>query len=95
MLDTPKIHVEDPLVDNHAIVISDHNLRIPLQLHGIFSYFPMSKPTDIQLQDSDNASSVIAMTLDGPWNPHSRSYAKSESSMIDWQGNMVEPKDRV
>eukprot|EP00957_Ditylum_brightwellii_P010341 781660-Ditylum_brightwellii.AAC.1 len=38
----------------------------------------MSKPTDTQLQDCNNANSVITTTLDGHWNPHSRSYTKSE-----------------
>jgi hypothetical protein len=29
------------------------------------------------------------------WNPHCDSYATNEENMLDWEGNMVERKDRV
>jgi hypothetical protein len=36
------------------------------------------------------------MTPDGSsWNPHSDVYARNEENMLDWNGHMVEPKDRV
>ena len=28
------------------------------------------------------------------WNPHDEAFAHNEASMIDWEGNMVEPRDR-
>ena len=43
--DIPKIHKEDPTVDDHAITFVEMGFRIPLSLWGIFSYFPTSKPT--------------------------------------------------
>ena len=43
--DVPKIHKEDPTVDNHAIAFAETGFRIPLSLWGIFSYFLTSKPT--------------------------------------------------
>ena len=43
--DVPKIHKEDPTVDDHAITFVETGFRIPLSLWGIFSYFPTSKPT--------------------------------------------------
>ena len=45
MNDVPKIHKEDPTVDDHAITFAETGFRIPLSLWGIFSYFPTSKPT--------------------------------------------------
>lgn len=36
------------------------------------------------------------MTPDGQsWDPHSDSYARNEDHMLDWNGHMVEPIDRV
>eukprot|EP00957_Ditylum_brightwellii_P157937 12021729-Ditylum_brightwellii.AAC.1 len=49
--DTPKIHIKDPTVDNHAIT-----------------------PTK--------------------WNPHCDSFAKNEEYMLDWEGNIIDKKDR-
>ena len=28
------------------------------------------------------------------WDPHDSAYAHNEAQMLDWQGDMVEPKDR-
>ena len=28
------------------------------------------------------------------WDPHDSAYAHNEAQMIDWQGELVEPKDR-
>ena len=37
--DKPKMHVSDTLLDDHAIIFVKDNMRIPLKLNGIFSYF--------------------------------------------------------
>ena len=37
--ETPKIHSKDPTIDDHCITFEDSDLRIPLQLSGVFSYF--------------------------------------------------------
>ena len=34
-----KIHCVDPTREDHAIIFKGYDLRIPLRLHGIFSYF--------------------------------------------------------
>ena len=39
-----KIHCEDPTLEDHAIIFKGYDLCIPLQLHGIFSYFVTRKP---------------------------------------------------
>ena len=41
LYDTPKIHVNDPTVDDHSIYFDKADFRIPLQLWGIFSYFEL------------------------------------------------------
>jgi hypothetical protein len=89
--DTPKIQVDDPTVDNHSILFPETGFCIPLSLWGIFSYFPTSKPTEQTLNDSDEVYTLTPTK----WNPHCDAYAANEENMLDWEGNIVEKKDRV
>ena len=90
--DVPKIQVSVPSVEDHSIFIPSIDLRIPLSLWGIFSYFTTRMPTADELE----GSTVVSITPDGnSWNPHSDVYARNEENMLDWEGNMVEPRDRV
>ncbi len=85
--DTPKIHVNDPTVEDHSIYFEETNFRIPMALWGTFSYFPTRAPTNDELDACDD---VYLLTPNGIWNPHSDSYSKNEEMMTDWEGNMVE-----
>jgi len=89
--DTPKIHVKDPTVDDHAIMFPADDFRIPLKLYGIFSYFPTFVPTQQQVQES---TEVYIITPEHKWNPHDQSYSHNEDSMLDWEGNIKDPRDR-
>eukprot|EP00957_Ditylum_brightwellii_P192484 14655004-Ditylum_brightwellii.AAC.1 len=42
--ETPKIHKENPTVNDHVNTFPNPGLRIPMELWGVFSYFPTSKP---------------------------------------------------
>ncbi len=86
----PKIHVADPSVDDHSVYFPETKFRIPLSLWGVFSYFPTSEPTTKELQDSGE---VYTLTPDR-WDPHQSAYAENEDNMLDWEGNMVESRDR-
>ena len=67
------------------------NFHIPLSLWGIFSYFPMSKPTQDELVEPSD----MYMLTPTAWNPHSDHYAHNEENTLDWEGNMKEKKDCV
>eukprot|EP00957_Ditylum_brightwellii_P126737 9659939-Ditylum_brightwellii.AAC.1 len=41
----PKIHKENPTVDDHGITFPISGLRKLMGLWGVFSYFPTSKPS--------------------------------------------------
>ena len=88
--DVPKIHKEDPTVNDHAMTFAETGFRIPLSLWGIFSYFPTSKPTH---DDLLNPNEVYILSP-AAWNPHSDTYSANEESMLDWEGNMQPKKDR-
>ena len=88
----PKIHSPDPSVYDHSIYIDHCNLRIPLLLHGTFSYFPTRLPT---LEESEDPSILaFLITPEGPWNPQSDAYAINEASLLDWRGEIVPKNDR-
>ena len=89
--DVPKIHVPHAEAKDHSIYFKEVDLRIPLSLWGIFSYFTSRKPSEKELEECDK----IFFTPDGPeWNPHCDSYARNEENHLDWQGNIIEPKHR-
>ena len=86
--DVPRIHKDDPTVDDHTITFEETGFRIPLSLWGIFSYFPRSKPTNDDLLNSNEVYILSPAT----WNPHSDVYSANVESLLDWEGNM-QPKN--
>ena len=89
--DKPKIHCDDPSVDNHCIKFNDSDLRIPLKLHGIFSYFKSRKPTIKELHELPK----LFLTPDADdWNPHTSTFSSNEDSMLDFNGEMADKSRR-
>ena len=86
--EVPKIHVTSPTEEHHAITFQETNFRIPLTLHGTFSYFPTSKPSTQELEEPE-----VHVLTPTTWNPHSDAYVTSEESMLDLEGNMKHEKD--
>jgi hypothetical protein len=43
--DTPKIHMEEPTEEDHALTFPETEFRIPYSLTGTLSYFRTTKPT--------------------------------------------------
>ena len=85
-----KIHLNNPTEEDHSLFFQEGNLRIPLQLHGLFSYFETSKPS---IQSINENEKIYLLTLD-KWNPHDTSYNSNEDSILDHEGNMILPKHR-
>jgi len=72
--DIPKMHCPDLTIDDHCISFKDIDLRIPLQLNGVFSYFHTRKPLPSELYARDK----VFITPDAfEWNPHCTSYAQN------------------
>ena len=89
-----KIHCEDLTQEDHAIICKGYDFHIPLQLHGIFSYFVTRKPDVASLEGAHeplNYATEIYTLTPTRWNPHTDIYALNEESIIDWEGNI---KDR-
>ena len=61
--DAPKIHCASPTVEDHLIGFEDIDLRIQLQLKGIFSVFHHRTPTSDELQGCDKVFLAPASML--------------------------------
>ena len=72
-------------------VFKGYDFHIPLQLHGIFSYFITQKPDVESLvgahEPLNNATEIYTLTP-MRWNPHMDAYAQNKDSIIDWEGNI-------
>jgi hypothetical protein len=88
--DTPKMQVPDPSEKHHSIYFPETSFRIPMSLWGVFSYFPTSKPTELEMMESEE----VYMLTPSRWDPHQSAYGENEENMLDWEGNMVERRDR-
>ena len=89
--DTPKIHSKDPIIDDHCITFEDSDLRIPLHLSGVFSYFHTRKTTLPEIHDCPK----FFLTPDvNDWNPHCQSFETNERSMLTCKGEAADKNQR-
>lgn len=86
--DRPKIHSDDPDVEDHSIYFPEVQFWIPLSLFSVFSGFATSKPDENVLQQCDE----VYLLTPSRWNPHDIAYGTNEDGMMDWQGEMIERK---
>ena len=85
--DKAKIHLSDSSMDNHAIVFPETGFRIHLSLWGVFSYFSfVALTTHIPARGEGCVHTQM-------WNPRSEVFSTNKESMMDWEGNMQDPKD--
>ena len=81
----------DPTEEDNSIYFPDNDFRIPLSLWGVFSYFITLKPSTEQMM---NAEDVYLLTP-SMMNPHCDAHEMNEENMLNWEGNMVQRRDRV
>ena len=97
--DTPKIFVEHPTDQSHAIVVKDlmdpeNTLVVPLELSGVTSRFSVRTPTLQEFEDDDNP--WIIMTGESPeWDPHTSDWSQQEASMTNLRGHIQGCDDDV
>jgi hypothetical protein len=51
--DTPKIQLDDPSGEEHALAFPETGFRFPLSLWGVFSYFRTTTPPNDDLVEPD------------------------------------------
>ena len=84
---TPKCQANSPNDNHHSLYWPGVDLRIPLQLLGIFSYFPTRVPTQDEL--NDESIPVIRISPEGPWDPNSELHALNENNLLDSEGHVI------
>jgi hypothetical protein len=89
--DTPKIQTSDPTKEDHLTCFPETDFQIPLSLWGVFLHFVTSKPTAKQMMEAED----VHMLAPSRMNPHCDACAKNEENTHDWEGNMLQRKDRV
>ena len=76
----------------HSVYFKEYYLRIPLKSHGIFSYFPSSKPSNEVLNECDI---ILCLTPKAPWNPNTSDYSRNEDSVLYCKGEIIEKGERI
>ena len=76
-------------MDDHSIIFPLTGFRIPLSLHGVFSFSSSDKATNDDLQVGYDTY-VLTPAV---WHPHLMAYADNEAGKVDWEGNIKEKKD--
>ena len=95
--DEPKYMALNPTDEHHAITFRDHNtqgggpLRIPLELHGVTSYFPSRKPTKEEYENTPE-DLCVELTAEAPdWDPASKAFQQQEEAMLHSDGRLKDP----
>ena len=81
--DTPRIHCQNVTKDSHTIISEDGNLRMPLRLHGVFSYFPSFKADDDHYHSGSSNEHYLLTPTGNDWNPNTREHEEAENYYID------------
>ena len=78
---------------HHAINVPDPKFSIPLTLTGSISGFNTRKPTQAEVEDTEELFCThIQMTSDATWNPHSRRFSEHEEAIRRHVEGPYEPR---
>ena len=97
MNDEPKCMALNPTDEHHAITFHSHDtpgggpLCIPLELHGVTSYFPTRKPTKEEYESTPE-DLCVELTAEAPdWDPASMVFQQQEEAMLHADGRLKDP----
>jgi hypothetical protein len=82
--ETPKFQSLSPTNLSHSIIVRGDNvddvLVIPLELHGVMSCFPTSKPTQLEFETCDR----YGLTYESPeYDPSANNFHDQEAGMME------------
>ena len=87
--DQSKIHVKEPAKENHSIYSSEINLRIALQLVGIFLVFKTRKLNDEEIYEPGGYDILYLTSYADSWDPNCETWAEQEDEMLDIDGEIL------
>jgi transcription initiation factor TFIIIB Brf1 subunit/transcription initiation factor TFIIB len=87
--ETPKFQHFNPTILSHSISVRGDNIEddllIPLELHGVVSWFPTFKPTQLEFETCDR----YELTYESPeYEPSTTTFHDQEAGMVDSWGNI-------
>ncbi len=90
-----KFLAKKPSIHHHSILFPDQQYRIPLLLTGITSYIPTRMPMQDELDDLEKeCRPLLELTPQvNHWNPHASVYQDQEDAMLDYRGQLKEPRN--
>ena len=94
--DIKKIHIEHKNLTNesHCIVsTADGNgtdIRIPMQLDGIFSYFPTRNITQEEIENCEYINTVHLKPDAAKWDPYDEEYLEREDAFFDFRVDLID-----
>ena len=77
--DVPRIRCQDVTKDSHSIISDDGDLKIPLRLHGVFSYFPTFRPDDEHYHSGSFSEHYLMTPTGRDLNPNTITYREAEN----------------
>jgi hypothetical protein len=82
--ETPKFQSLNPTKLSHSISVKGDNVEdvliIPLELHGVVSYFPTFKPTQLEFETCDRYELTYEST---EYDPSATTFHDQEAGMVD------------
>ena len=90
--DVLKIHTKSSELNEntHCVVATEDtneiNLRIPMKLDGIFSYFPTRKLTVDEIEHCEYIETLQLCPEGDDWDPYDEAFAEREAQFTDYKG---------
>jgi hypothetical protein len=89
--DTRKIQTIESTEENRLTHFPETGFQIPLSLWDAFSCFVTSKPTAKQMMEAEDVHILAPSRM----SPHCDAHATNKENVLDWEGNMMQRKDRI
>ena len=83
---TPKIHCDDPTVEDHSLFDEETGLRIPFTLNGIFSVFATRSLNEDEIENAENYKTIFLTPDSNSWDPYNVSN-KGMSCRSGWNNH--------
>ena len=69
-------------------------LRIPIQLDRILSYFPTQNSTQEEIDSCEYIKTVYLTTDAAEWGPYDEEYSEREDAFFDFRGYLIDRKPK-
>ena len=89
--DTPKIHCDDPSVEDNSLFDEEIGLRKPFTLNETFSMFASHYLTEDEIENAGDYTTIFLTPNSDMWDPYNESYKLNEELFLDRRGNMEIP----